>query len=136
MRLLENAAMRNVNSKESRTIILSGDVHVGCLGIVNDRSGEKLIKIHQVVSSGIIHPAPSLIQWLGIKAVTNDDDEPLNEERTIEASMLTPIGSKKYIRARNFVTLQKGTDGKIWVNWIVDGSKGSETGERPVYPIS
>lgn len=136
MRLLENAATRNAEGRESRTIILSGDVHVGCLGIINDRSGEKLVKIHQIVSSGIIHPAPSLIQWLGIKAVTNDDDEALNEERTIEASMLTPVGSKKYIRARNFVTLQKGTDGKIWVNWIVDGSKELETGEHPVYPIS
>ncbi len=94
------------------------------------------IKIHQVVSSGIIHPAPSLIQWLGIKAVTNDDIEALNEERTIEASMLTPVGSKKYIRARNFVTLNQGSDDKIWVNWIVDGERKAETGERPVYPIS
>ena len=54
MRLLENARKRTDNDCKAKTILLSGDVHVGCLGIVNDRSKDMPIKIHQVVSSGII----------------------------------------------------------------------------------
>ncbi|TDX23830.1 PhoD-like phosphatase [Modicisalibacter xianhensis] len=134
MRLLDNARERQSNGP-TKTIILSGDVHVGCLGVITDRRDQEIVKIHQVVSSGIVHPAPSLIAWLGIRAVTNDEPEYINEERSIESSMLKPVGAKKYIRARNFVTLREGTDRKIWVNWIVE-SESLESGEKPAYPIS
>lgn len=135
MRLLENAKLRHETDQPIKTVILSGDVHVGCLGVITDFRNDNPIKIHQIVSSGIVHPAPSLLQWLGISAVTNDNIEVINEERTIEASMLKPVGSKRYIRERNFVTLEEGTDKKLWVNWITEDCM-SETSERPEYPIT
>ncbi|WP_290699193.1 alkaline phosphatase D family protein [Amphritea sp.] len=126
-RLLENAKRRtDVNSK-SKTVILSGDVHLGCIGVINDKA--KDCKIHQVVSSGIVHPAPSKLQWIGIMAVTNDRDEYLDENRDIQISMLTPFASDKYIRCRNYVTLEVGTDHKLWVNWMSEGK------DNPYYPI-
>lgn len=110
-----------------KTVILSGDVHIGCIGAINDKARQ--CKIHQVVSSGIVHPAPSRIQWLGIMAVTNDRDEFLDEDRSIHISMLRPFGSSQYIRRRNYITLLMGSDEKLWVNWE------SEGGEKPYYPI-
>lgn len=127
MRLLENSRARGTNS---RTVILSGDVHVGCLGVVNDSSDGSSHKIHQVVSSGIVHPAPGVFAWLGILAATNDRTEHLDESKSIEISMLKPFGSDKYIRARNFATLDEGTDGKLWVNWVCDDDT------RPNYPLA
>ncbi len=124
MRLLQNAANR-----KSRTVILSGDVHIGCLGVIRDSRGSKLVNIHQVVSSAIVHPAPTYIQWLGILAVTNDSTEYLDENREIRIDMLKPYGSNQYLRTRNFVTMQDGTDSKLWVNWIC------ENGEKPTYPL-
>ena len=124
MRLLNNAIAR-----KGKTVILSGDVHVGCLGIIRDKRGAVPVNIHQVVSSGIVHPAPSYLQWLGILAVTNDDLEYLDETRLITADMIKPHGSNKYIRSRNFVTLQEGTDAKLWVNWICEGK------DQPSYPL-
>lgn len=124
MRLLDNAKKRN-----AKTVILSGDVHVGCLGIIRDLRSENPVSIHQVVSSGIVHPAPTYLQWLGILAVTNDDLEYLEETRAITADMLKPHGSNKYIRARNFVTLLEGTDAKLWVNWICEGK------DKPAFPL-
>lgn len=124
MRLLENANKRN-----GRTVMLSGDIHIGCLGVINDRRTNKPTKIHQIVSSGIVHPSPSMIEWYGIMAVTNDRDEYLNEDNTIKVSMLQPHGSNKYIRSRNFVTLEEGTDEKLWINWIC------EHNDNPVYPL-
>lgn len=124
MRLLENCKKRG----NGKTVLLSGDVHIGCLGaIIDERDGGR--KIHQVVSSGIVHPAPSRIQWFGIMASTNDRTEYLNEDRTISVRMLKPYGSDQYIRSRNFVTLETGSDGKLWINWIC------ENGRRPSYPL-
>ncbi len=125
MNLLENAKHR-----QGQTVILSGDIHIGCLGVINDRRfASQPIKIHQVVSSGILHPPPSLIEWYGIIAVTNDRDEYLNEDETIKVSMLHPHGSNKYIRSRNFITLEQGTDDKLWINWICEHK------DTPVYPL-
>lgn len=129
MRLLRNTRARNQGAEKGRTVILSGDVHVGCLGVINDRSAQPACKIHQVVSSGIVHPPPSPIQWLGIQAITNDRDEFLNEEQTIQTSMLRPVGAPKYLRTQNFATLHQGTDDKLWVNWICKGDM------EPVYPL-
>ena len=125
MNLLENAKRR-----KARTVILSGDVHIGCLGVINDCRLDNPVKIHQVVSSGIVHPSPSLIAWYGIMAVTNDNDEYLNEDNTIKVSMLKPHGSDKYIRSRNFVTMEEGSDSKLWINWICEGK------DCPVYPLA
>lgn len=126
MRLLYNTRSR----KDCRTVILSGDVHIGTLGVVNDTTESETVKLHQVVSSGIVHPSPSRIQWLGIMAITNDNDEYLNEEKTIETRILHPYGSEKYIRCRNFVVLKEGTDNKFWVTWKSDSE------DTPEYPLN
>lgn len=125
MRLLDNARLRN-----AKTVLLSGDVHVGCLGVIRDKRDGKLLNMHQVVSSGIVHPAPTYIQWLGILAITNDNTEYLDENKSISADILKPYGANQYIRTRNFVTLQEGTDHKLWVNWIIEGK------DKPAYPLS
>ncbi|MPY24397.1 alkaline phosphatase D family protein [Shewanella sp. YLB-07] len=124
MRLLNNA-----NHRLGKTIILSGDVHLGGLGIIRDQRQTPANSIHQVISSGIVHPAPTYIQWLGILAVTNDDREYLDETRAVTANMIKPHGSDKYIRSRNFVTLLEGSDHKLWINWISEGK------DKPAYPL-
>ena len=61
--------------------------------------------------------------------VTNDRTEYLNEDRTVRIDILRPHGSTKYLRMRNFVTLQEGTDSKLWINWICENK------EKPAYPL-
>ena len=128
MRLFMNIEKRKVSKRNTRTVILSGDVHVGSLGVINDHKNQN--KIHQVVSSGIVHTPPTYIEWLGITSITNDNNEYLNEDKSIETSMLTPIGSAKYLRVRNFVTLNEGSDEKLWINWICDNK------DRPCYALN
>ncbi|MCF8466701.1 MAG: hypothetical protein K9G33_04810 [Sneathiella sp.] len=62
-------------------------------------------------------------------SVTNDRTGYPDEKQDIRISMLTPFGSDKYIRQRNYVTLKMGTDGKLWVNWESEGE------DDPWYPI-
>ncbi|GGI75521.1 metallophosphatase [Shewanella hanedai] len=124
MRLLDN-----VNTRQGKTVMLSGDVHLGGLGIIIDERGDTRSSIHQVISSGIVHPAPTYMQWLGILAVTNDNLEYLDETRLVTSNMIKPHGSNKYIRNRNFVTLLEGSDSKLWINWICEGK------DKPSYPL-
>lgn len=126
-RLLVNVKRRKELDANYKTVILSGDVHIGSIGVINNKA-EKC-NIHQVVSSGIVHPAPSRLQWLGIMAATNDRDEYLDENRDIHISMLKPFSSNQYIRSRNYVTLSMGDDEKLWVNWESEGR------DNPYYPI-
>ncbi|MFT5757629.1 MAG: hypothetical protein ACI9LM_002365 [Alteromonadaceae bacterium] len=128
-RLLNNAKQRQKKSLLSKTVILSGDVHVGCLGVITDKTDRHVIKLHQVVSSGIVHPAPSRLAWLGIITSTNDRDECLNEDNTITSKMLTPIHSDRYILSRNYATISTGNDSKLWINWQ------TENKDKPAYPI-
>ncbi|MEL0630466.1 alkaline phosphatase D family protein [Psychromonas aquatilis] len=130
MNLLSNAKKRQQQSTLNKTVIFSGDVHVGCLGVITDKTDSPVTKVHQVVSSGIVHPAPSRLAWLGIVTSTNDRDEYLNEDNSIMAKMLAPIHSDKYIRSRNYVTVSTGTDKKLWINWQ------TENKDKPIYPIS
>jgi phosphodiesterase/alkaline phosphatase D-like protein len=125
MRLLGNAK----NRANKRTVILSGDVHVGCLGVIKDTSGATPVTVHQLVSSGIVHPAPTAMEWAGITATTNDRPETLDENGQIQMNMLTAFGAGKYFRTRNYLTLQEGSDNKLWANWIC------ENNEKPVYPL-
>ena len=120
-------AQRERFDYNAKTVVLSGDVHIGALGVVNDKKNVyPIYKVHQVISSGIVHPPPTPIQWLGIKTITNDDTEYLNEEKSIEALMLKPVGSAKYLRTRNFSYMQWGSDDKLWVNWICEWGNDAE----------
>ncbi|MFQ2093293.1 alkaline phosphatase D family protein [Aeromonas taiwanensis] len=129
MRLLDNARHRRQKEPGCKTLILSGDVHVGCLGVIQDKR-EGVVNVHQLVSSGIVHPCPTQFQWMGILAMTNDDPEYLDENRLIRAELLKPFGAPLYLRTRNFATLLMGSDDKLWANWHC------ENGLAASYPLA
>ncbi|MCR6740695.1 alkaline phosphatase D family protein [Aeromonas dhakensis] len=129
MRLLDNARQRRQKEPGCKTLILSGDVHVGCLGVIQDKR-EGVVNVHQLVSSGIVHPCPTQFQWMGILAMTNDDPEYLDESRLIRAELIKPFGAPVYLRTRNFATLLMGSDDKLWANWHC------ENGLAASYPLA
>ena len=115
LNFLESPAQNNC-----QTILLSGDVHVGALGQIWNE--HKRIGITQLISSGIVHPPPTAFAWAGIQLMTSDTPEALGDGE-VTAEMLTPFGSPRYLRTRNFATLQTGTDQKLWLNWICENEK-------------
>ena len=124
MRLIMNL-MDFIRPNKCRGILLSGDVHVGALGVIKDTRND--LEIHQVISSGIVHPPPGAFEWLGLRAVTSDDKESIGNGQ-ITTEMICPFRSDKYIRDRNFVVLEEGTDNKVWVNWTCEGKMKPEYG--------
>jgi phosphodiesterase/alkaline phosphatase D-like protein len=105
---------------QTKGVLLSGDVHVGALGQVwNER---RQVGLTQVISTGIVHPPPSAMAWVGLTATTSDTPEPIDDGDTVP-EMLTPGGGTRYLRTRNFATLNVGTDTKLWVKWICENPK-------------
>ncbi len=96
------------------TIILSGDVHVACAGFATHLNTG--LRIYQVVSSGIMHPSPSYLEWLGVCAASNENPR-LSANGYFNLEMITPPGMpERYLRTRNFLTIEHHKD-KIWVHW-------------------
>lgn len=107
-------------SKDSRAVLLSGDVHVAGVGMVHDRRRD--LKIFQVIASGIVHPPPTLLQWLGLKALTSDEREMIGDgDVTLE--MLKASGAGEIIRDRNYAVLSVSGDRKMWINWECEDTK-------------
>ncbi|SFU47967.1 alkaline phosphatase D family protein [Pseudoduganella namucuonensis] len=125
-RLLEWSAR-----KECRVTLLSGDVHVGALGVIeSDRKDvpQNAGVINQLTSSGIVHPAPPAMALFYLEHV-GDRVEPV--DRDITATMYPfPGTSHRYIGARNYLSLEPDLPGespenpqknRIWANWWVEG---------------
>ena len=109
-----------------RVTILSGDVHVACLGVIkSERSsmpGSRSSVINQLTSSGIVHPAPpKLLGYLLEKL--SDMPEPIDQG--IGGAMLPfPTKRKKFVLARNFLSLEPDDrDDRLWANWYVEGEE-------------
>lgn len=113
-------SLRGAAAGNCKGVLLSGDVHVGALAQL--WCERKEIGLFQLISSGIVHPPPSAFAWAGIQLMTSDSAESLGEGEVV-AEMLTPLGAPRYLRTRNFATLQTGTDGKLWFNWVCENKK-------------
>ncbi|MEZ0389329.1 MAG: alkaline phosphatase D family protein, partial [Verrucomicrobium sp.] len=118
--------------KVRQVTLLSGDVHVGGMGVLEGRAGQHAGRqVAQIVSSGIVHPAPNWLQWQGVLVGSNEDQFEVRS-LGITGKMMRPAGSREtYLRTRNFVTLKLGTDDKLWVNWICEDT----TYGQPYYAV-
>lgn len=127
--------LKSLEGKHYRAIILSGDVHVGCLGQIRDNRSN--VRVTQVVSSGIVHPPPSELEWKAIMLVTNNKPEQqIGGDIVLES--LQPQGGDLYLRCRNYAHLYRGTDHQLWINWICEkkGNRIFEETPQPCHTVS
>ncbi len=110
-----------------RVTILSGDVHVGAVGVIQaDRRDvpANANVINQLTSSGIVHPAPPAMALFYLEHV---GDRVETVDRGISATMFEfPGTSHRYIGARNYLSLEpdlphQSPERRIWANWWVEG---------------
>jgi hypothetical protein len=117
-RLLDFAAAQG-----TRVTILSGDVHVAALGVLEStrRTGRWRYAnvINQLTSSAIVHPPPARIVRYFLEQVGSATQE---LDRDITAQMLTfPGTSLRIIAERNWLSLEFDDQHRIWANWHVEG---------------
>ncbi len=110
-----------------RVTILSGDVHVGAIGAIESRDKQhqgKPITIHQLTSSGIVHPPPPAMALFYLEHVGDKVEE--LEGGITTAMYKFPGTAHRYIGARNYLSLEPDRieDGRsrnrLWANWYVE----------------
>lgn len=101
-----------------RVTILSGEVHLAANGLL---SGPGL-RMRQLVSSGIVHPAPT---GLGVEMMErlSGRRESLFDGLHLEMQPL-PGTNRRLLAARNYLTLTGRDDGGIDAEWQVEGMEG------------
>jgi len=107
-----------------RATILSGDVHLACVGSIRSDDG---VQIHQVVSSGIVHPSPNFAEWLAVRASSTDCDQ-LLEGGTVRVRTEQIIGQDvKFVRHRNYVLMHvRDKTPTLYVFWKFETRPGGE----------
>jgi hypothetical protein len=112
------------DAQGTRVTILSGDVHVAALGIIEStrRPVRRLNAnvINQLTCSPIVHPPPPrIVRWL-LERLGGEVNE---LDRGITAQMLQFPGTDyRFVARRNWLSLDFENEGKhrIWANWFVE----------------
>ena len=102
----------------ARVTSLSGEIHVGAFGLVEGADG---VRIHQLISSGIVHAPPPAVavtayEWLGRHTTVL---EPGLRVRLLEI----PGHGRRYLRRRNWLSLDTAGDGRFRATWHTERGK-------------
>ncbi len=110
------------DEKRCRVTLLSGDVHIGAYGVIEDtrptlKNGP--LTMNQLTASGIVHPPPGGFARFAIERMfANGADE---IDVGIVANLKPPgAGKRLFIGARNWLSLDiepASARGRIWAKW-------------------
>lgn len=112
----------NASKHGIRVTLLSGDVHVAAVGIIESTLDGNALSINQLTSSAIVHPAPPAVALFFLEQVGRNVEQ--IEPGISGALHEFPTTSHRMIGARNFLTLQPDDAGgadRYWANWWVEG---------------
>ena len=120
--------------KKCRVTLLSGDVHVAAVGVIeSDRNDvpPNARVINQLTSSGIVHPAPpAMVRYFLEQACKNVE----TVDRGITAAMYEfPATTRRLIGARNFLSLEPDDKDRLWANWWVENETDPTT--KTLHPV-
>lgn len=142
-RLLMNLLAHQQQSR-SRVTFISGDVHAGAKGEIvsslsahTPKAGSEPARILQVVSSGIVHPSPSVIERSAVELLGSDGAHEFTPG--VVTRMLEVDGAGERIWARNFLLLDMDWDAhsgsaRLWMRFVVEGRSISTQIAVPGWP--
>ena len=109
----------------TRVTILSGDVHVAALGVIESvRRPVQWVYanvINQLTSSAIVHPPPARIVRYFLEQM---GDEVKEIDRGISAQMLQFPGTNyRFVAARNWLSIEFDDTDRIWANWHIENQQ-------------
>lgn len=125
----------HASAAKARVTLLSGDVHVGALAVLesdrSEHSGNAAV-INQLISSGVVHPAPPSLALFALEHIGGSDDQ---VDRGIVVRM-QPIAEKGgyLISQRNWLALEPDAQGRLWANWHLEGEHVPVT--KVIHPVA
>jgi hypothetical protein len=139
LRLIHRLMDLAVDKQKIRSTLLSGDVHVAALGVLESsrevQGDGRMPVVNQLISSAIVHPGPPAVMLFALRNLFASTDE---VDRGIVARMIEFPGTKvSFIGKRNFLALQPddvAEDARIWANWFVEDEKDPYT--KVIHPVA
>ena len=111
----------------TRVTLLSGDVHVPAMGVVQssrpEHRGEAAV-ITQLISTGIVHPSGgAMVTWAIDKVLAGFEHE--IERGIVERMLELPDTGRRLLPNRNWLALEfsegdNGKDNKLWARWWLE----------------
>lgn len=122
-------------AKQCRVTILSGDVHVGAVGVIRSERGTSgplaVRTINQLTSSGLLHPAPPGMVLFFLEQMA---DKISNDDSGVTSQMVEIPGTHHhFLGGRNWLSLQPDKEHRYWANWFLEGEKHPYT--KVIHPI-
>jgi len=121
--------LRFARDNDCRVTILSGDVHLAALGLIESTResarNPNTQSINQLISSPIVNlPQPRTGQ-LALQMIINKKEI---VDRRITATMeCFPETDSKIVATRNWLSLDLEPDRKMWANWWIEGQPNALT---------
>lgn len=111
-------------AKGTRVTIVSGDVHVAALGVIeSERRPVRHINadaITQLTASAIVHPPPARVVRYFLEQIGSQTQE---IDRDISGQMqIFPGTNYRFVAERNWMTLDFDDKNRIWVNWRIENA--------------
>lgn len=108
-----------------RVSILSGDVHVAALGVLDSARSSSVPEnanvINQLISSAVVHTPPPALAAFALKLLGSRDDE---LDRDIVARMIPFAGTDScFVAKRNWMSLTFDRERRFWTEWWAEGEK-------------
>jgi hypothetical protein len=137
VRMVHN--LLDLPKKQIRTTLISGDVHVAALGIVESRRADDAkdgaeAVINQLISSGIVHPGPGGAVVFALQHLFDSEDE---MDRGIVGRMIQFPGSQaRFIGNRNYLSIEPDVGvarPRLWCNWLAENERFAFT--KVVHPL-
>lgn len=101
-----------VDDTQMKVTVVSGEIHLGAKSTIKRNN----TIIHQLIASGIAHPpAPTVVVWLC--EIMSKGVQDINDEIDIRMEKFIPGTQKKYLRARNWLSLELENTRKLYCCW-------------------
>jgi len=116
----------------TRATILSGDVHMAALGVIESRDSAPPFAsvINNLVSSPVVHAPPSKLAILALKVL--DRDIEIAPRIAARMHKLPGVG-KPYLAQRNWLRISGQANGALLAEWWVESR--SEPFQKLIHPV-
>jgi hypothetical protein len=114
-----------LSAKCIRATIVSGDVHVAALGLIESTRNparDGVVVINQLISSAMVHPGPPAAVLFALRYMLDSEDE--IDQRIVGKMSEFPGTQARFVGGRNFLALDPdpphNDERRIWANWFVE----------------
>lgn len=100
----------------AQVTVLSGEIHLGALGRIDHGA----VAIHQLTASGVVNVPPPALATVALDLISRRPSA-VAPGVTLRMLPFPGLGRRRYLRARNWLSLEVAADGGLDAAWHAEG---------------